>query len=195
MQLTDKQKKWIITHFKNTKNDEIMMKMGINHSALHRFAREHGLKKTKQFQRKCQLEASRVARITNKRNNWPPKGYEIPKSQENCFKKGHSGIARWGVRKERIRIEKAAESRRQTIRSEKRRVLFGLPQKTKLKVVAAPRAKNAYRHLLKKRGYIVSRASKEIYYADTTLRNEKAEQKAFDKYRFTFKPMKTYERN
>jgi DNA-binding MurR/RpiR family transcriptional regulator len=88
-QLTDKQKKWIITNFKNTKNDDIMMKIGINHSTLHRFARENGLKKTKQFQSKCQLNASEKAKESHIKNKtYPPKGYIIPKSVENRFKSG-----------------------------------------------------------------------------------------------------------
>ena len=140
-----------------------MLKIGIKHSSLHRFARENGLKKTKQFQRKCQLATSKAAREVNKRNNWPPKGYVIPKREENCFKPGYSPIERWGEKKEHERIEKSAARRRVTILSEKRRVLFGLEQKTKLKVVKAPHVKSSYRYLLKKRGYIVYRGCKEIF--------------------------------
>ena len=181
MELSEKQKKWIITNFKNTKNDEIMLKIGIKHSALHRFARENGLKKTKQFQRKCQLATTEAARLANKRNNWPPKGYKIPKSDENCFKKGHSGVVRWGEKRERERIEKSAAQRRKTVLAEKRRVLFGLEQKTKLKVVKAPQVKSSYRYLLKKRGYIVSKGCREVFYTETTNK----------KCRFEFKPLKT----
>ena len=47
--LTDKQIKWLTTHFKHTKNDVIMEKLNIKHSMLHRIARELGLKKSKQF--------------------------------------------------------------------------------------------------------------------------------------------------
>lgn len=191
MELTDKQKRWIITNFKNTKNDEIMLKIGIKHSALHRFARENGLKKTKQFQRKCQLEAALKGSAVNKQNNWPPKGYKIPKSEENCFKPGQTNLERLGAKRERERIEKSAAARRKTVLAEKRRVLFGLEQKTKLKVVAAPRVKNSYRHLLKKRGYIVSRGCREIFYTETTNRSEVSELGASKKCRFEFKLLKT----
>lgn len=191
MELTEKQKKWIITNFKNTKNDEIMLKIGIKHSALHRFANENGLKKTKQFQSKCQLEATEFARLANKRNNWPPKGYKIPKSDENCFKKGHSGVVKWGAKRERERIEKSAAARRKTVLAEKRRVLFGLPQKTKLKVVPSPRIKISYRHLMRKRGYVVLRGSSEVYYTESTKRSITTEINAFQKCRIHVKPLIT----
>jgi len=191
MDLTDKQKKWIITNFKNTKNDEIMLKIGIKHSALHRFARENGLKKTKQFQRKCQLATTEAARIANKRNNWPPKGYIIPNKEKRCFKPGQTNLERLGAKKERERIEKAAEARRKTVLAEKRRVLFGLPQKTKLKVVPAPRVKCSYRYLMRKRGYVVLRGSSEVYYTENTNRSETTEIRAFQKCRIHVKPLIT----
>jgi hypothetical protein len=187
MALTEKQEKWIIKNFKNTKNDEIMLKLGISHSALHRFAREQGLKKTKQFQKKCQLEASKKGRETNRRNNWPPKGYIIPKSEEYRFQPGVTPLQRLGSKKNKKRITDSALTRNQTIKAEKRRVMFGLMQKTKLKVVKSPRGKTAYRYTLKLRGYIVSRDCKTIFFNEYTNRNTTIEQRAYEKYRFNFK--------
>lgn len=185
MELTEKQKKWIITNFKNTKNDEIMLKIGFSHSALHRFARENGLKKTKQFQSKCQLNASKAARLTNKLNNWPPKGYQIPNAPR--FESGITPEKRLGKRKNAERIRKSAESRSKTVKAEKRRVLFGLEQKTKLKVVAAPHAKLAYKYTLKKRGYLVERGGRVILYDENTNRSPIVERTASERYRFTLK--------
>lgn len=185
MNLTDKQQKWIIANFKNTKNDEIMLKMNISHSALHRFAREHNLKKSKQFIQKCQAATTEAARLANKQRNWPPKGYKIPNSEKYQFQKGITPLKRLGKRKNTERIRKSAESRKNTVRSEKRRVLFGLPQKTKLKVVQSPHAKIAYRYVLKKRGYIVDRGSKDIYYDENTLRSEIVEHTATKRHGFS----------
>lgn len=187
MPLTEKQQKWILLHFKNTKNDEIMLKLGISHSMLHRFARENGLTKTKQFQSKCQLEAAKKGREANKRNNWPPKGYRIPKSEENYFKSGITPRERLGNKKNKERIRKSVESRSKTVKAEKRRVLFGLEQKTKLKVVAAPHSKASYRYTLKKRGYLVERGGKIILYNENTNRSAASERTAIDKYRFVLK--------
>jgi hypothetical protein len=187
MSLTEKQKKWIITHFKNTKNDEIMQKVGITHSALHRFAREHGLKKTKQFQRKCQLAASQAGRLANKKNNWPPKGYVIPKSRENCFKPGVTPEQRLGKKRNQQRIMKQSASRKKLIAAEKRRVLFGLDQKTKLKVVPASKEKVNCRYNLRRRGYIVSRGAREIFYNEKTNRSPLIERNAIERHRFILK--------
>ena len=41
-QLTEKELTWVIRHYKHTKNDEIMEKLGISHSSLHRIARKKG---------------------------------------------------------------------------------------------------------------------------------------------------------
>lgn len=162
-----------------------MLKIGIKHSALHRFARENGLKKTKQFQRKCQLATAEAARLANKRNNWPPKGYVIP--NRNSFEKGITPEQRLGKEKNAERIRLSAESRRVTVKAEKRRVLFGLPQKTKLKVVSAPRAKLAYKYTLKVRGYITERGSSEIYFDQNTNRSDIVEKTATLRYRFRIK--------
>ena len=187
-QLTDKQIKWLTIHFKHTKNDVIMEKLNIKHSMLHRIARELGLKKSKQFMKQCQAATTEAARLANKRNNWPPKGYAIPNKEKACFKPGETNLQRLGAKKERERIEKAAEARRNTVKAEKRRVLFGLPQKTKLKVIPAPRVKTSYRHLMRKRGYVVDRGSSDVYYTDKTNRSETTELRAFEKCRIGVKP-------
>lgn len=184
MALSEKQQLWILRHFKNTKNDEIMAKFNISHSSLHRFAREKSLKKTAKFQKQCQLNASREARKANKKNNWPPKGYIIPKSVENQFKKGITPAQRLGEKKNKQRILRLAESRRKTVESEKRRVLFGLEQKTKLKVIAAPSNKIAFKYTLKLRGYTCDRFSNTIFFDSSTNRSEKSEKTAKEKYFF-----------
>lgn len=189
MNLTEYQQKWIINHFRNTKNDIIMEKLSISHSMLHRFARQQGLKKTKQFQSKCQLNAAKLANEVNRKNNWPPKGYIIPRSEEFWYKAGVKPVERLGKKKNAERIQKSAESRRQTVKAEKRRVLFGLPQRTKLKVVAAHHNKASYRYTLKKRGYIVTKAAKTIFYNESTNRSETCERTAEIRYRFSIKAL------
>jgi len=189
MGLTTYQKNWIIKHFRNTKNEVIQNKLSISHSMLHRFAREEGLKKTKQFQSKCQLNAAKEARKVNLVNNWPPKGYIIPRSEEFRYKPGLTPRQRLGEKRNAERIQKSAESRRKTVAAEKRRVLFGLPQRTKLKVVAATHKKNSYRHVLKKRGYIVARAARTIFYNQSTNRSPIVERTAQVKYRFDIKEL------
>jgi hypothetical protein len=189
MPLSEKNQKWILCHFKNTKNDFIMQKLKISHSALHQFARENGLKKTKQFQNKCQRNAALKGAEVNKLNNWPPKGYVIPKSVINRYKKGVTPEMRLGKKKNKERILKSAQNRKKTVLAEKRRVLFGLDQKTKLKVVAAPHAKNAFRYTLKKRGYVIGRGENTIYYDINTQRSKTCERTALKIHSFRIKQL------
>jgi len=186
MQLSDKQKKWLIAHFKNTKNDDIILRLSITHSSLHRFARKMGLKKTSQFVHKCQAATTEAARIANKNNNWPPKGYKIPRSEENRFKPGVSYRQKFGTNKDRKRINKIHQSRNKTIALDRIRIKWGLEQKTKLKLIVQPRSKVNYRHNFKKRGYIVDRDAKTIYYNQNTNRSLIAEKRASHKFRFCF---------
>jgi len=186
MQLSDIQKKWIIVHFKNTKKDEIVGKFNITHSSLHRFARKNGLKKTKKFMVQCQTNATMKATLANKQNNWPPKGYKIPKSEENRFKKGITPLKRLGKKKNGLRIKKSAESRKKTFALEKAKAIWGIEQRTKLKVIKQPKSKISFRYNLKKRGYIVGHNAKSIFYNQNTKRSLSIEKKGFEKFRFNF---------
>lgn len=81
IELTPKEKAWLLKNFCRTRNDEILERLQVSHSWLHRFAREHGLVKTRQFQRKCQAHAAAMAKQSHLRNGtYPPKGYIIPGS-------------------------------------------------------------------------------------------------------------------
>ena len=61
--LTEKQENWLKKHFLHTKNAEIAQKLGISETAVHRFARALGLKKSRQYMVKCQRETADAARI------------------------------------------------------------------------------------------------------------------------------------
>lgn len=194
--MTEKKKEYLRKHFKNTKNDTLMERLEISHSKLHRFARQEGLRKTSQFMRKMQRNASQKAREVNDALDWPPKGYIIPKSEQYRFKKGVSGVERLGVKGERKRIERAQTSRNATIASERRRILFGLEQNTSMKLVEAPPGKNDYRYRLIKRGYITeARASNEFYYDDETDRSDIMEKNGKDRFRFRFYKLKNKQEN
>ena len=45
---------WFIKHYKHTRNADICKRFGIGESQLHRIARKHGLKKSKQFMKRMQ---------------------------------------------------------------------------------------------------------------------------------------------
>lgn len=146
--------------FKNTPNDVIMEKLDIRFSTLHRTARALGLTKTKQFMRKCQRNAADKARDS----------HIIPGSEKYRFKAGETQLQRLGARKERQRIEKSAESRRQLLKEEKARRMFGVPQQTKLRVRNRGRRFHLNTWYLRSRGYEVDTDNFVAYYDDITRR-------------------------
>ena len=183
--LTPEQERWLVAHFKHTKNEEIGERLGISQSSVHRFARELELTKTKQFMRKVQKNTSERAKASHLMNGtYPPKGYRIPRSEEFQFKKGVTNIQRLGKAGERKRVEKSAASRRKTFKVERARKLFGLPQQTKLRVMREPRGKTCHRWYLKKRGYILDEKELIAYWTEDTRRATILEKRPRQWYKF-----------
>lgn len=171
VELTERQLQWLMANFCHTKNDLIKQKLGVTDGWLHRFARKHALTKTKQFMRKCQKEAAALAKESHIKNGtYPPKGYVIPGREQNGFKPGVSNIERLGKKKERQRIEKAAQSLAKTRQIEKARVTFGLQQKTRLNIKRQSKTTLYRRCYLKKHGYIIDRGGYEAFYDESTVR-------------------------
>jgi len=157
--------------FKNTPNDVIMEKLDISFSTLHRTARALGLTKTKQFMRKCQRNAADKAKESHIiHGTFPPKGYIIPGSEKYRFKSGETSLQRLGARKERQRLEKSAETRRQLLKEEKARRMFGVPQQTKLRVRNRGRKFHLNTWYLRSRGYEVDVNSLVAWYDEKTNR-------------------------
>lgn len=183
MDITASQEAWLIKHYKHTKNAEVAAYLGISQSTMHRIVRKLGLKKTPQFMRKCQQATTAAAKESHLRNGtYPPKGYVIP--NRPTFPKGVSNVERFGKRKEAERIRKSTESREKTRKSERARATFGLPQRTKLRVIPIPRAKVYLRWYLKSRGYILDEIARVAYYNENTKRGMRIEEKPQRWYKF-----------
>ena len=183
--LTEKQEAWLIKHFKHTKNAEIAAKLGVSETTMHRHARRLGLKKTPQFVAKCQREMTEAAKRSHLINGtYPPKGFQIPGKEKGYFKIGETNLQRLGPKREAERIRKATASREKTRKSERARAVFGLPQRTKLRVIPAPNAKLQLRYYLKKRGYLLDEKERIAYYTEETKRGKRIEAKQQPWYKF-----------
>lgn len=188
VELSRKDEEWILKHYRHTRNIDIKEKFGITDGWLHRFARAHGLKKTKQFMRKAQAAAVMKARESHIRNNsYPPKGYVIPKSEEARFKKGVTPEMLLGKKRNRERIVKGRDSRRRTYELERTRARLGLPQQTKMKVIRHDKSVIARRSYLKHLGYKTEDGWNFIY-DDKTKRSDYCERTSG---RMTFQPATT----
>lgn len=178
---------WIIKHYKHTRNRDILDKFGIGESTLHRIARKHHLTKSKQFMRKVLAENSRLAVEVSRTYGLNAERAEYTRQQwvrwkaegrKVGFQPGISQRERLGEEKFHAMRENIRHSRNETIRKERMRINWGLPQRTKLKLTSAGHKAATARHRLKKRGYIVERGSTHIYYDDNTRRHIQMEQTA-----------------
>lgn len=176
--LTPKQERWLTNHFKHTKNSECAERLGISLRSVVRIARKLRLAKSRQFMAKCQRETAEAAKISHRRNGtYPPKGFRIPNSEAGQFKPGVSSRERLGAKREAERLRKSAETRRATVKRERSRILWGLEQRTKLKLVGNPK-KRQYRYELRQRGYQVARGASVAYVTPLTQRSPKVESNA-----------------
>lgn len=75
-------------------------------------------------------------------------------------------------------LRQRGEHLKELYRKERRRVLFGIDQKTRLRVVRAPREKTNLRHRLRKRGYVVGKMSNDVLVTAETMRSIKSEEHA-----------------
>ena len=188
--LTEAQIAYLVKHFKNTKNALLAEKLGISETGVHRLARKYGLKKTRQFMRKTQRATADAAKASHlKHGTYPPKGYKIPRSEEYQFKKGETPVQRLGKRKEAARVKKAAQTLAATRKMERARALFGLEQKTRLRVKKQPLKKIQTRYYLRKRGYIIDDPAFVAYYDENTRRALKIEARPKQQRYYDFKPI------
>lgn len=94
------------------------------------------------------------------------------------FKKGERQKDKMSAEAFDAMHRRIGEQRKNTIKAEKRRVLFGLEQKTKLRVVQAPKEKICLRNGLRNKGYEIARASNEAFITAATHRSEVMERRA-----------------
>lgn len=192
--LTEKEIAWICKHYQHTKNDDIMSKFGIGESTLHRLARKYGLKKSRHQQKKTQWNATCRAHEANKKygvyeetrermkkkmQEMSAKGERIPGS----FMPGVSNLMRLGKKRNQERIAKAHAKRNETIRKERMRLNWGLPQKTRMRLSIngcsnRSRQKAIHRYVFRKYGYYCEWGEDTIYYDENTERRLKMEANA-----------------
>lgn len=188
--LSVEDRRWLAKAYPVTKNAELVARLGISESALHRFAREMGLVKSREYMEKKMKTLTDKAHRHNLAHDYAQQRAAgrredtIRRIAQYRFKPGESCLSRLGEEKERIRVERAAESRRKTFRLEKGRALFGLPRETKLRVLREPRRKTILRHYLKKRGYLIDDQEMIAFWTPDTRRATRLESRPKEFYEF-----------
>lgn len=179
VELSEVEQRWMREHFGSTKNAEVAEYLGISPRTAVRIARDMGLEKHPDFIKAMQLNASKHGarvNIANGGNAGTRNLLLYGKAYQ--FKKGERQKDKMSAEAFNDMHRRIGEQRKKTIRAERRRVLFGLEQKTNLRVVQAPKEKICLRNGLRKKGYEIARASNVAFITAATHRSEVMERRA-----------------
>lgn len=183
---TPEQIQYLIDNFANTKNADLSAHLNISIRSVNRLASQLGLSKSEEFLIQVRRESVEPLRLWH-RLHPKPSGYRIPNSEQTLFRRGDTYKHRYGEEAHRLAHQKSVVSRNETIKKERRRILFGLPQQTNLNLHRQPRKKVLFRYYLRKRGYIIDDDKRMAYYTDSTQRGERVERRQQQWY--TFAPL------
>lgn len=189
--LTPEQEQYLRDNYATVIHHTLCKHLGVSVRTLVRMAKARGLVKDMEAiegQKRERISAAlqHLSRIGKIKCSGPENG------KATRFKNGFRAKELFGEEKFAEMHRKAAEARRKTLREERARVSFGLPQKTKLRVKRQPRRKIYQRYYLKRLGYILDEANNIAYYTDATHRATVLELRP--KRFYTFKPYAEHQR-
>lgn len=146
--LTEEQLRFVIENFRNMTNNDLAKAANCSRSSVCRIQRAYRLKKSSEHYHKMGVRAGKASSVSR-------------------------GGRALGITPEVI--EKRVASYKQTLREERARVAFGLPQKTRMKVKKQPHRRLSQRSYLKHRGYILDEYNRIAYYTESTQRAPRME--------------------
>lgn len=176
--ITPEQEQWLRLHYPDSHNRDCLAALGWQPNqwrTLRRVAKRLGLEKSDEFMTACQAHTAQCAAAANRYDGNSGIRNLIIYGEPYRFRAGETNLQRLGPEREARRLQKAHASRRETIRKERRRLLFGLPQQTKIKLTGGGNKRMQVRYNLRKRGYHVARGANVAYYDDNTQRTERLE--------------------
>lgn len=166
--LTPEQDAWLRENFATVLNCKLADELGVSLRTVVRMARARGLVKDMSAIEGERIEKARKALkhayATKKIQLHPENGIAAR------FKPGYKARELFGEEKLAEMRRKGAETRKRTFAEERARATFGLPRRTRLRVVRQPRQKILDRCYLKRRGYIIDNANNVAYWTDETRR-------------------------
>lgn len=208
--LNEEQETWLRRWYPTTENKRLAKAMGVGLTKINDFSRQYGLVKSESGMEAIRRRQVKAMIKTNTKNGCYDRKRGHPASEatlEGCRRRWEE--YRQGLRLstyETLRMrdpkkyeavkEMRSKNRKDLIYKEKRRVLYGLERKTKIKpVVMSPytRSQLHHRYNALRRGYLLDCNCSEgqpgryiIYYDDDTHRSEQFESNCI-KDGFTFK--------
>lgn len=207
--LNDEQLEWLRRWFPTTENKRLAKAMKISLFKLHEFARENGLTKSEAGMKAIKRRQVKAMVKTNEKNGCydRKRGHPVSEATRN------GNLRRWEEERLGLRenvmlkmrrenpekyaeiMKKRSQERKESIRKEKMRIIYGLERKTRLKIIVMKkytRSQIAHRHDALRRGYLLDEDCSEgqpgryvIYYDDKTQRSERFEKNCIaDGFRF-----------
>ena len=162
-------------HYPTTDTKELAERLGITTNQLRHIVRVNQIYKTHEYRSslcsKCMREIYEQNKDTNKGGHW--------------FKKGYDFRERFGDKADEM-LRKSSDKLNKARRADRRRVLFGLPQRYKFKIGGGGRKRVHQRYRLRQLGYHVDKGSNVCYYDESTRRSATLEARYFG---LTFEPM------
>ena len=192
IQLTDDQKAWLIRWFPEEENSRLMDVSGMTRSTLHRFARQLKLQKSESGLKRIKKRQARHIKNVCERNGYydslrghAPSEACLEGSRER-WRKVRAGEVNhpfkdMPTRRYNAMRKRQGENRRELIRKEQMRELYGLPRQTRIRMPMKKytRSQTCHRCNALKRGYFVMADCSEqsgerynIYYDQDTQRSE-----------------------
>lgn len=175
---------YIIAHYADTFSADIAEHLDISVRTVVRIARKHKLVKSEALMEAAREKTKRVLEVERYFGRCrPPKGTRIPKSELYQFKKGRNPFE--GMTEEQIkaRSELLREKRLKLIAEERRRDIYGLPRKSKIRIGHNHKLCHQ-RYMFKRNGYVLDEAKRIAYFTqDTKLIKFKAATKVYYKIR------------
>ena len=193
--LTDEQEAWFRKWFPEVENSVIAEASGMSLNVLHKFARQYGLTKSEKGLRGIKRrQAAHIKRLCERNGYYDSlrgrkpsaAAVEATKKRWQEVREGKrehpiKAIKRKNPRRYKKMMQKRSEERKETIRKERMRELYGLERKTKLRLPMTKYTKRqiSHRYNALKRGYYVmldcSESGRErynIYYNEETKRSQ-----------------------
>lgn len=166
---TEEEIQYLKENYATTKNRILQERLGIGRTLLQMTARKFGLRKIPTFQSDF-VKAAKKYNDGRAKNRPSQKAIDNSRATLKRLRQDSEYHARW--------CERISEGQKKLYRAERRRVMFGLEQKTNKKVVKAPKSKYELRYKLRKCGYIIARGSSVAYYNESTQRHAGKEESA-----------------
>ena len=209
IELNNEQREWFAHYYPMIENERLSKAMGISKESVRVQARQLGLEKSEAGLRAIRRRQAKAMAKTNERNGCYARKRGHPPSEATL--KGN--LKRWEETRQGLRdapvtmlrkhhpkkyqaaMEKKRQERKESIRKEKMRIIYGLDRKTKLKVVVMKpytHSQTQHRSSALRRGYLLDEDCREgqpgryvIYYDDETQRSEQFEKNCIaDGFRF-----------